>query len=252
VLFTDVADFTAKTEKADPSEVMIFTSRYFAALSEVIMKHYGTIDKFIGDAVMALWNAPDDDPDHVIHACEAVLACLRRNEELNLVFAGEGWPAYGTRFGLHAGDAVVGNVGSSDRMNYTALGATINLASRLEGLNKNYGTRVLVSAAVRRRAEHAFLFRSVDTIRPKGFVEAVTISELRGERAAASAAELAFCRDWDEVFASVERDEGEATLLKLSRFLIDYPDDGVARYHAQRFRSMADRDNPALRLKEEM
>ena len=75
-MFTDVADFTAKTEKADPSQVMIFTSRYFAALSEEIMNHHGTIDKFIGDAVMALWNAPADDPDHTVHACEAILACL--------------------------------------------------------------------------------------------------------------------------------------------------------------------------------
>ena len=140
VLFTDVADFTAKTEKADPSQVMIYTSRYFAALSEVIMRHHGTVDKFIGDAVMALWNAPADDPDHVANACKAVLACARRNAELNKSFRREGWPAYTTRFGLHVGDAVVGNIGSSDRMNYTALGATINLAARLEGLNKNYGT----------------------------------------------------------------------------------------------------------------
>jgi adenylate cyclase len=79
VLFTDVADFTAKTEKADPSQVMIFTSRYFAGLSEAIMNHRGTIDKFIGDAVMALWNAPTDDPDHTVNACEAVLACRRKN-----------------------------------------------------------------------------------------------------------------------------------------------------------------------------
>lgn len=253
VLFTDVADFTAKTEKADPSQVMIYTSRYFAALSEEIMRCHGTVDKFIGDAVMAFWNAPADDPDHTIHACEAVLACLRRNDVLNRVFAGEGWPAYATRFGLHAGDAVVGNVGSSDRMNYTALGATVNLASRLEGLNKSYDTRVLVSAAVRQRAGHAFLFRSVDTIKPKGFVEAVTISELRGERVAAGAAELAFCGAWDEVFASVERAEGETTWLKLSRFLSDHPDDGVARYHAQQFRAAADRDDRReLRLREEI
>ncbi|WP_283843127.1 cache domain-containing protein [Bradyrhizobium sp. 2S1] len=99
VLFTDVADFTAKTEKADPSQVMIFTSRYFAAMSEAIMKHHGTIDKFIGDAVMALWNAPDQDLDHAIHACEAVLDCLQRNAELNRAFRSEGWPAYTTRFG---------------------------------------------------------------------------------------------------------------------------------------------------------
>ena len=182
VLFTDVENFTAKTEKADPSEVMIHTSRYFAVLSEVIMSHQGTIDKFIGDAVMAFWNAPADDPDHVVNACRAVLECLRKNEEINQAFAQEAWPAYPTRFGLHVGEAVVGNVGSSDRMNYTALGATINLAARLEGLNKDYGTQVLVSEAVRARAEHAFDFRSVGEIRPKGFAEAVAIYELVGER----------------------------------------------------------------------
>lgn len=235
VLFTDVADFTAKTEKADPSEVMIFTSRYFAALSEAIMKHHGTIDKFIGDAIMAFWNAPDDDPDHVIHACEAVLACLVRNGELNESFRAAGWPAYTTRFGLHVGDAVVGNVGSSERMNYTALGATINLAARLEGLNKNYGTRVLVSAAVKERAEGRFLFRCVDEIRPKGFAEAVQIFELRGDEEAVS--ERSFCHRWDVIYASIRRESPAAAFVWLSDFLAQYPGDGVAQYHVARLRA---------------
>jgi len=189
VLFTDVENFTAKTEKADPSDVMIHTSRYFAVLSETIMGHQGTIDKFIGDAVMAFWNAPADDGDHVVHACRAVLECIRKNEELNRQFEQEKWPPYRTRFGLHVGEAVVGNIGSADRMNYTALGATINLAARLEGLNKNYGTQVLVSAAVKARSEHAFVFRSVDEIKPKGFAEAVAIYELMGERDSAAGPE---------------------------------------------------------------
>jgi class 3 adenylate cyclase len=91
VLFTDVVDFTAKTEKADPSQVMIYTSRYFAAPSEEIMSRQGTVDKFVGDAVMAFWNAPADDPDHITNACRAVLACIRRNAELNTSFRSEGW-----------------------------------------------------------------------------------------------------------------------------------------------------------------
>ncbi|KRR00794.1 adenylate/guanylate cyclase domain-containing protein [Bradyrhizobium valentinum] len=235
VLFTDVADFTAKTEKADPSEVMIFTSRYFAALSETIMKHHGTIDKFIGDAVMAFWNAPDDDPDHVVHACEAVLACVKRNNELNDEFRKTGWPAYGTRFGLHVGDAVVGNVGSSDRMNYTALGANINLAARLEGLNKNYGTRVLVSAAVKERVEGRFAFRSVDEIKPKGFAEAVRIFELRGETD--GSAEDAFCQRWEIVYAAIWQDRPAAALVWITDFLAQYPGDGIAQYHAERLRT---------------
>lgn len=238
VLFTDVADFTAKTERADPSQVMVYTSRYFAALSDEIMRHQGTIDKYIGDAVMAFWNAPADDPNHTVNACRAILACLAANEALNKEFRREGWPPYETRFGLHVGDAVVGNIGSSDRMNYTALGATINLASRLEGLNKNYGTRVLVSAAVRARASHAFLFRSVDSIRPKGFADAIEVSELRGELAEASEADIAMCRRWDEVFASIAREgAAETTLAQLSGFMLDYPRDGIAQHHVQQLRA---------------
>jgi adenylate cyclase len=232
-LFTDVADFTAKTEKADPSEVMIYTSRYFAALSDTIMRHHGTIDKYIGDAVMAIWNAPDEDPDHVVHACEAVLACLKRNRDLNESFREAGWPPYETRFGLHVGDAVVGNVGSSDRMNYTALGATINLAARLEGLNKNYGTRVLVSAAVKQRVGERFLFRSVDEIRPKGFAEAVQIFELlEGTNSG-----RAFCQLWEMAYASMRREPPREALVWLADFLARYPGDGVAQYHAGRLRA---------------
>ncbi|MCK1445778.1 adenylate/guanylate cyclase domain-containing protein [Bradyrhizobium sp. 48] len=240
VLFTDVADFTAKTERADPSQVMIHTSRYFAVLSDEIMRYQGTIDKYIGDAVMAFWNAPADDPDHTVNACRAILACLAANEALNKEFRREGWPPYDTRFGLHVGDAVVGNIGSSDRMNYTALGATINLASRLEGLNKNYGTRVLVSAAVRASVGDRFLFRSVDSITPKGFADAIEVSELRGELAHADEAEVAMCRRWDEVFAAIAQDgAAETTRVRLSAFLHDYPKDSVALFHAQRFRSAA-------------
>ena len=242
VLFTDVADFTAKTEKADPSEVMIYTSRYFAALSDEVMKSRGTVDKFIGDAVMAFWNAPADDPDHVRHACQAVLAAMRRNEELNREFEREGWPPYGTRFGLHVGDAVVGNIGSSDRMNYTALGATINLASRLEGLNKSYGTRALVSSAVRARVESAFVFRSVDRIKPKGFAEAVTISELRCERGDDKASEAAFCRRWDDVYEAIERGGPTTALDRVRKFLNEFPSDTVAQYHVERLRGGLDQE----------
>jgi adenylate cyclase len=244
VLFTDVADFTAKTEKADPSQVMIFTSRYFATLSEAIMNHQGTIDKFIGDAVMALWNAPTDDPDHTVNACEAVLACVRKNEELNESFRNEGWPPYETRFGLHVGDAVVGNVGSSERMNYTALGATINLAARLEGLNKNYGTQVLASEAVKARAEHRFVFRHVDRISPKGFAEAVAVHELRCAREGDIAAELALCGRWDEVYRTIERKDPATALAAISAFLSEYPGDSVARYYAERVQAAVHSERP--------
>ena len=159
-------------------QVLLYTSRYLAALSAVIMAHNGTVDKFVGDAIMAIWNAPADDPDHVTNACSAALACRRANEELNAAFEREGWPAYRTRFGLHTGDAVVGNIGSDDRMNYTVLGATVNMAARLEPLNKEHGTAILVSETVARRAAEGFDFRFVTEVNLKGFGNKVRVYEL--------------------------------------------------------------------------
>jgi adenylate cyclase len=182
ILFTDIENFTSLTEDKDPTQVMLYTSRYFAAMSNVIAAHQGTVDKFIGDAVMALWNAPVEDPDHVLQACDAVLQCIEVNRALNDEFAREGWPAYNTRFGLHVGDAMIGNIGSSDRMNYTALGTAVNLASRMEALNKDYGTRALVSQAVKDAAEARFVFRSVGSTRPKGFAREVGVYELVARR----------------------------------------------------------------------
>jgi adenylate cyclase len=185
ILFSDIEGFTEITERADPERVMLYTSRYFAALSRAIVEHNGTIDKFVGDCVMAIWNAPADDPDHVANACAAALACKRASDELNAAFEREGWSAYKTRFGLHTGEAVVGNIGSEDRMNYTVLGPAVNLAARLESLNKSYDTAVLVSEAVAQLSAESFAFRQVDTIRPKGFADTVRVFELVSEASAA-------------------------------------------------------------------
>ena len=236
VLFTDIADFTAITENADPEQVMLYTSRYFAALSQAIMATGGVVDKFIGDAVMAIWNAPTEDEDHVLKACGAVLDCLDANRDLNRAFLREGWPAYETRFGLHVGEALVGNIGSADRMNFSALGATVNLASRLEGLNKNYGTAVLVSEAVRNVATAYFVFRRVDDISPKGFSESFAIFELRCRRGSHTETEAAFCREWDRLFAAIASTPRAEALAGLEAFLDAYPDDEIAKYHQGRLR----------------
>ena len=231
LLFSDVVSFTAITEKADPAQVMQYTSRYFAAMSREIMSHSGTVDKFIGDAIMAIWNAPADDPDHAANACAAALAFQRANDRLNGEFEQEGWPAYRTRIGLHTGGAVVGNIGSEDRMNYTALGATVNLAARLEGLNKNYGTSILVSSTLKERAGARFCFRSVDRISPKGFAETFEIYELRAEAADANAWDLELCREWEPVYAALREGPLAVAEQELAAFLARYPDDAVACYY---------------------
>jgi adenylate cyclase len=234
LLFSDIVNFTEITEKADPTKVMQYTSRYFAGMSHEIMSHSGTVDKFIGDAIMAIWNAPADDPDHASNACAAALAFQRANERLNDEFEREEWPVYRTRIGLHTGEGVVGNIGSEDRMNYTVLGATVNLAARLEGLNKNYGTSILVSAALRQRAGSGFLFRSVDRISPKGFAEAVDIYELRCASDKADAGDVELCREWELVYTTLRNGPLAAAEIELTAFLVRYPSDSVARYHVAR------------------
>ena len=178
VMFTDVQNFTTLSERLPPEELMQHTSHYFEALSNVIAECNGVVDKYIGDSIMAFWNAPQPDPNHIVNACNALLQCRAANEALNAELAAASSPTFYTRFGLHCGDMVVGNVGSTDRMNYTAVGATVNIASRLEGLNKFYGTQILVSNVVRDRAGSGFLMRPVDLVLPKGAKTPIEIHEL--------------------------------------------------------------------------
>jgi adenylate cyclase len=180
LVFTDVRGFTSIAESADPDVLMQQTSRYFSVLTEAFLAEGGTVDKFIGDAVMVFWNAPNPQPDHVARACRAALAAKAAGERLNAEFEAGGLKPFFTRFGIHVGEAVVGNVGSTERMNYTALGNTVNLAARLEGLNKEFGTTILVSEEVYRRVGDLFKFKALDAIVAKGMTKETRVFELTG------------------------------------------------------------------------
>jgi adenylate cyclase len=183
ILFTDVTNFTGIAEAADPDSLMRQTSRHFAALTEAFLAEGGTVDKFIGDSVMVFWNAPHLQPDHVERACRAALSAKAAGDALNAQFKAEGLPPFVPRIGIHFGDAVVGNVGSTERMNYTVLGNSVNLAARLEGLNKGYGTTILVSEAVHNRVKHSFRFRPVASVTAKGMTMETRVYELIEARA---------------------------------------------------------------------
>ena len=178
ILFTDVTNFTGIAEKADPDTLMHQTSRHLAALTEAFHAEGGTVDKYIGDSVMAFWNAPRLQADHVERACCAALSAKAASDALNTEFEAERLPPFAVRLGIHVGDAVVGNVGSAERMNYTALGNSVNLAARLEGLNKQYGTTILVSEAVRNRVENCFRFNSIASVIAKGMTTETQVYEL--------------------------------------------------------------------------
>ena len=139
------------------------------------------IDKYIGDSIMAFWNAPEPDPDHIANACRAALQAAAAGEQLSEKWRGRGRPGFRTRFGLHTGLAVVGNVGARERINYTLVGAVANQASRLEGLNKIYGTEILASGEVAGATADRFVWRHIDRIVAAGTTEQHDIHEPLGE-----------------------------------------------------------------------
>ena len=175
VFFADLAGFTTLSETMEPAKLVELLAGYFDEMSNVIASHHGTIDKFIGDAIMAFWNAPADEPDHAVAACAAALAFQRKLDAMKR--ADPALAGLSARIGLATGDALVGNIGSHHRMNYTVMGDTVNLASRLEGLGKAYGTRILVSEACRRAAGERVVMRVVDVVAVKGKKQGVRVYE---------------------------------------------------------------------------
>jgi len=172
VLFMDIENFTAMSADLEPEEVMRRMSEYFEVVTQVLLAHGATIDKYIGDAVMAFWNAPDETPDHEFMTCCAALEIQNAAAAVTDRWTDVSVPVR-TRIGLHSGEAVVGNVGSSDRMNFTALGATVNLAARLETLNRDLGTSILVSKQIVMKCEERLSFESVTTTKLKGFAHPI-------------------------------------------------------------------------------
>ncbi|MFC4158930.1 CHASE2 domain-containing protein [Chitinimonas lacunae] len=175
LMFTDLADFTSAAELLTPQQTARLLNVYFGGMTEAIFEHQGTVDKFIGDAVMAFWGAPLPDTHHADHAVAAARAMLEAEAVINARLSDEGLPPVSTRIGIHTGEAVVGNMGAPKRFNYTALGDTVNLAARLEGLNKRYGSRLLVSGATVARLRDKSGLRLVERVRVKGKQETVEV-----------------------------------------------------------------------------
>lgn len=180
--FSDVEGFTSISEELPPNRLASALGAYLDAITRAIHASGGIVDKYSGDGVMALWNAPRRIESHPRRACEAVLACEGALERLFASPEWEGLAPWRTRFGIHRAEVTVGHFGAPERMSFTAMGDGVNLASRLEGLNKLYGTRILASAAVEREARGAFLFRRIDRVAVKGKREGVEIFELLARR----------------------------------------------------------------------
>jgi adenylate cyclase len=205
VLFADIAGFTGLSERLGDRIVPLLGS-YLDLLSRTISEHSGTVDKFIGDAVMAFWGAPAENPEHAITACRAALACERA-----LAIAGIlddcGRPIR-MRIGLNSGRALVGNIGSDNRLNYTAIGDTVNIASRLEGASKIFGTTTIIGEATRRAAGNRIVVRELDRIAVYGRMEGIAIFELIG------IAEDGPAPDWAKLYETALREYRERNFAR--------------------------------------
>ncbi len=178
VFFSDLAGFTSLSERLAPEAVAALLNRYLSCMTEIILAEAGTVDKFEGDAIMAFWGAPLDQPDQALRACRAALRQCQALRELNDHLAAQNSPPLRMRLGIHTGDAVVGNLGSERRFDYTAIGDTVNLASRLEGLNKFYGTVMLTSEDTAAACGEEVVFRELDLVAVKGREAPVRVLEV--------------------------------------------------------------------------
>jgi adenylate cyclase len=178
VLFSDIRGFTSVTEKGNPEELVSQLNEYFTRMVDVVFRHKGTVDKFVGDMVMALFGAPVDDVDHAEHAVAAAVDMVRELGALNEKWAGEGRGWLDIGIGVNSGEMIAGNIGSSSIMSYTVIGDNVNLGSRLESLNKEYRTRIIISDATRTRLTGKYDIRPLGEVVVKGKTRPVSIFEV--------------------------------------------------------------------------
>ncbi|MEM9282640.1 MAG: adenylate/guanylate cyclase domain-containing protein [Verrucomicrobiota bacterium] len=219
ILFTDIAGFTSISEKMSPEGLTAHMADYFDAMIEIITRHHGTVDKLIGDAIVAFWGAPKENQRHAHDAILTALRCQEALERLNEEWEANGLPSLPTRFGISTGEVMVGNVGSVNRLSYTALGDSVNLASRLEGANKYFGTRILAAEKSVISSGDSFRWRELDKVKVLGRSQPETIYELLGERNQVSEKRLEEAKQYQVALTkywSREFDEALRILKELS------------------------------------
>ncbi|MFA5062417.1 MAG: adenylate/guanylate cyclase domain-containing protein [Patescibacteria group bacterium] len=175
VFFSDIRGFTTLSENTKPQELVKILNRYFTLMTEEVLKYGGVLDKYIGDAIMAFWGAPIDDADSADKAMKASVGMLAKLKVLNEELRQEGKPEINIGIGLYTGPAVVGNIGSELRLNYTAMGDTVNVASRLEGLNKEYKTNIIIGETTKNKLKTSYKFKPLGSATVKGRVEPINI-----------------------------------------------------------------------------
>lgn len=233
VMFSDIRGFTTLSEGLTPDELVLLLNEYLGEMTEAVFANQGTLDKYIGDAIMAFWGSPYPQEDHAIRGCKCALQMIRGLEKLNRKWKTEGRPALAIGIGLNTGPVNVGNMGSAKRLAWTVMGDNVNLASRLEGITKTYRISVVISEGTYQQVASQFTCRELDRITVKGKSQAVKIYELLGLAAERAKFEPLLTR-FDEAMAAYLRQDWRDAAARFGELLGSYPDDGPTQVFLQR------------------
>ena len=234
IFFSDIEDFSTISEKLTPNELSSQISEYLTEMTAIILKYGGTVDKYIGDSIMAFWGAPNKTLDHATQACLAAIECNTRLKILAKEWTSQGRPSFKARIGLNTGDVVVGNIGSDQRLSYTAMGDPVNLASRLEGLNKEYSTSIIISQSVLNELPDEFVYRLLDIVVVKGKTEPVPIYELVSRKGDVTGSDSEFLEMFGKAVNSYLEKDWDKAIFRFEKLLGLRPNDQACRIFIER------------------
>jgi adenylate cyclase len=234
IYFSDIADFTSISEQLTPEQLVTQLAEYLSAQSEQVLETHGTVDKYIGDAIMAFWGAPVVNSLQALAACTAAIRNQEKLQEMREKWKGEGKPLFFSRIGINTGEVIVGNFGSSARLNYTVIGDPVNLASRLEGLNKHYGTAIMISESTYEAAKEGIVARPLDWVSVKGKKSGVLVYELIGLKGEVSESIEKLVELYTHALASYRKQDWTGAIELFEQVLQIKPDDKPAKQMLKR------------------
>ena len=233
IMFSDIRGFTTLSEGLTPDELVQLLNEYFGAMTEIVFSYQGTLDKYIGDAIMAFWGSPYPQHDHAFRSCNCALQMVRGLEKLNAKLRREGRPPIAVGIGLNTGPVNVGNMGSARRLSWTVMGDNVNLASRLEGITKLYHSKLVISEATYRQVASQFVCRELDKIKVKGKNQPVNIYELMDVIAEKHKYETLLTQ-FDHAMAAYRNQDWQEASDRFAQVLTTYPDDGPTQAFLER------------------
>jgi adenylate cyclase len=236
IMFADIVNFTHYSENLSPNDLVLQLNEYLGCFSSVIIRNQGTVDKYIGDAVMAYWNAPRNCDDYAFKACKTAIQGLQK-----LSFLQEKWvrlnkPVFKARVGINTGNVVLGNIGTEEHLSYTVIGDNVNLASRLEGLNKVYGTTIMISDVTLKACGDRLVTRPIDLVGVKGKDKKIMVHELLGIAGETSESTIRFCTDFKIAFAAYVKKDWSAGLSLFQKLVSENLDDKLCQIYVDRCR----------------